>query len=385
MDPILDMNAENIIKRLQNKGFSAYAVGGCVRDSIMGRPTDDCDITTSALPNQVKEALNDYPIIDTGIQHGTVTAIVNGNPYEITTFRSEETYSDSRHPDGVIFVSDLKTDLSRRDFTMNSIAYNSNEGIIDPFCGVADINKKIIKTVGDPAERFNEDALRILRALRFSSVLGFEIDGETSKAINMLVHTVNNVSPERIYTELKKLLCGENACGVLKKFGSALSKIIEIKDEFPCFSALPKDFSMRFSYLCGDKAVDNLKKLRADNRTKYLCNLLVNSKPIPNDKTELKFYISDLGRENSAYVVDYRRIVFGEDGTKLADSIIKGDCCLSVGELDMKGDDIISLGIKGKSVSASQKYLLSSVIKGEIENNREDLLAALKSLDISIL
>ena len=142
---------------------------------------------------------------------------------------------------------------------------------------------------------------------------------------------------------------------------------------------------MRFSYLCGDKAVDNLKKLRADNKTKYLCNLLVNSKPIPNDKTELKFYISDLGRENAAYVVDYRRIVFGEDRTKLADSIIKGDCCLSVGELDIKGDDIISLGIKGKSVSASQKYLLSSVIKGEIENKREDLLAALKSLDISIL
>ncbi len=385
MKPKLDLNTNNLINLLQSNGFSAYAVGGCVRDSIMGKEITDVDITTSALPQQVKEVFSNFKTIDTGIQHGTVTVIANGTPYEITTFRTEDTYTDSRHPDNVLFVSDIKTDLSRRDFTMNAIAYNEKEGIVDPFNGIADIKNRVIRTVGNPFHRFQEDALRILRALRFSSVLGFEIEEETAKAINNLAHTVNKVSPERIYVEIKKLICGKNAYDVVKKFIPALREIIPINDDISCLSHLPNDFPMRLTYLCGNSTADVLKKLRADNNTKRLCKLVSESSPIPNDETQLKFYISALGREDASYVIKYRKAVFGEDKSDLCEKNLNQNLCLSVGELAINGDDILTLGIQGKLISKAQKYLLSSVIKGELENKREVLLETLKNLDISVL
>ncbi len=385
MKPMLDLNTNNLINVLQSNGFSAYAVGGCVRDGIMGRDITDFDITTSALPQQVKEVFSNYKTIETGIQHGTVTVIVNGAPYEITTFRTEDIYTDSRHPDSVIFVSDIKTDLSRRDFTMNAIAYNEKEGIVDPFNGIADIENKQIRTVGSPSKRFQEDSLRILRALRFSSVLGFEIEDKTAVAINNLAHTVNNVSPERIYVEIKKLLCGKNAHNVVKKFTPALREIISVKDDISRLSNLPKDFPMRLYYLCGASTAEVLKKLRADNKTKRLCKLISESSPIPNDETQLKFYISNLGREVASYVIKYRKSVFGEDKCNKSEEILNKNLCLTVCELAINGDDILSLGIQGKSIHKAQKYLLSSVIKGEIPNQREVLLETLKNLDISVL
>ncbi len=385
MKPRLDVNTNNLINILQSNGFSAYAVGGCVRDSIMGKAITDFDITTSALPQQVKEVFSNYKTIDTGIRHGTVTVIVNGNPYEITTFRTEDAYTDSRHPDSVTFVSDINTDLSRRDFTMNAIAYNEKEGIVDPFNGISDIDNKLIRTVGDPFKRFQEDSLRILRALRFSSVLGFEIESETATSINNLAHTVNNVSPERIYVEIKKLLCGKNAHNVVKKFTPALNKIIPIKGDVSRLSVLPNDFPMRLSYLCGESTAEVLNKLCADNNTKRLCKLILASTPIPNDETQLKFYISNLGREDASYVIKYRKSVFGEDKCNKSEEILNQNLCLAVNELAVNGDDILSLGIQGKSISKAQKYLLSSVIKGEIPNQREVLLETLKNLDISVL
>jgi len=385
MKPRLDSTTNNLIHMLQSNGFSAYAVGGCIRDGIMGREITDIDITTSALPKQVKEVFSHYTTIDTGIKHGTVTVLVNGTPYEITTYRTESTYTDSRHPDSVTFVSDIKTDLSRRDFTMNAIAYNEKEGIIDPFNGVADIENKLIRTVGDPSKRFQEDSLRILRALRFSSVLGFEIEEETAKAINYLAHTVNNVSVERIYVEIKKLLCGKNAREVLKKFAPALNEIIPINGDISRLSVLPNDFPMRLSYLCGESTEEALTKLRADNNTKRLCKLILTSTPIPKDEIEIRFYISNLGREDTSYVLKYRKAIFGEDKSDLCEKILNQNLCLSVGELKINGNDILSLGIQGKLIPKAQKFLLSSVIKEEIPNQREVLLETLKNLDISVL
>ncbi len=385
MNLYLDENCEQIISTLQNAGFLAYAVGGCVRDGLMKRQTTDYDITTSAKPEEIKSALAGYKTFDTGIRHGTVTVIVDKSPYEITTFRSEASYSDSRHPDSVSFITDLETDLSRRDFTMNAIAYNKIEGIIDPFGGTKDIQNRIIRTVGNPYKRFEEDALRILRALRFSATLGFEIEAETAKAVNDLLPTVKMVSPERIYVEIKKILCGDYAAEVISKFSPALSSLLPIDTDFAPLQSLPKDFPMRLTKLCGDKALDVLKGLRADNFTKNRCALLLNSSPIPDGETEIKLYISTLGRENAHYLRNYRSVAFGEDKTGRMAHIMSTCSCLSVSELKINGDDIIAVGIKGKAVAEVQKRLLCGVIKGEFPNEREVLLERLKSLDISDL
>lgn len=180
----LPENVELILSKLNNNGYEAYIVGGCVRDSLLGLVPHDWDICTSALPEQILEAFNDYKIIPTGLKHGTVTIVIDASQYEITTYRIDGEYEDNRHHKEVSFTSNLKDDLSRRDFTINAMAYSPLIGLIDYFNGQDDLNKKIIKCVGDPNKRFNEDALRILRCLRFSSTYNFSIETKTSKSIH---------------------------------------------------------------------------------------------------------------------------------------------------------------------------------------------------------
>ena len=177
----LSKETQLIIEKLNSCGFKAYIVGGCVRDYLMGLTPSDIDITTNAKPEETKEVFSDFRVIETGIKHGTVSVLVNGRQFEVTTFRIDSEYSDNRHPDSVSFTSNIEEDLARRDFTMNAIAYNEQEGFIDPFGGMEDIKNRIIRCVGKPDKRFNEDALRILRALRFSSVTGFDIEENTKK------------------------------------------------------------------------------------------------------------------------------------------------------------------------------------------------------------
>ena len=186
-----------IIDILEKNGYEAFGVGGCVRDTILDRKPQDWDITTSALPNQVKELF--YRTIDTGIQHGTVTVLIKGVGYEVTTYRIDGEYNDSRHPESVEFTADLIEDLKRRDFTINAMAYNPGIGLVDAFDGIGDIEKKEIRCVGNPRERFGEDALRILRAVRFSAQLGFHIEEGTMEAIKELAGTLENISAERIH------------------------------------------------------------------------------------------------------------------------------------------------------------------------------------------
>lgn len=374
MDIRLPRNAEFIISKLTAAGFEAYAVGGFVRDKIMGRAVSDIDITTSALPEETKKVFADYTVIETGIKHGTVTLILDNVPYEVTTYRRESGYTDSRHPDSVTFVRDINIDLSRRDFTVNSIAYSPIYGIVDPYGGIDDINNKIIRAVGDPYKRFEEDALRILRALRFSSVLGFEIEEQTSYAVSRLCGTLNKVSPERILTELKKLLCGINAENVLRKYIGCIESIIPVKGGYERLSLLPENFPMRMTCLCGSAVTDALKYLRSDNKTKHLCSVLSSSEPIPEDETKLKLYISQLGRETAGIVLDYRRILYGEDKDFLGERILNSDTCLSVAELAVNGNDLIESGIKGTDVGRILKQLLFSVIINETDNNKKSLL-----------
>ncbi|MBR5290579.1 MAG: CCA tRNA nucleotidyltransferase, partial [Erysipelotrichaceae bacterium] len=208
MQIILPSKVKFIIDTIRQAGYEAYAVGGCVRDSILGREPDDWDITTSATPMQVKELFR--RTIDTGIQHGTVTVMLDKDGFEVTTYRIDGKYEDSRHPKEVIFTPSLEEDLKRRDFTINAMAYNEEDGIIDLFGGMEDIKNKRICCVGDPMERFSEDALRIMRAVRFSAQLGYTIEKSTAAAIKELAPTLQNISAERIQVELVKLVTSPN-------------------------------------------------------------------------------------------------------------------------------------------------------------------------------
>ncbi len=210
--------SKTALKILKENGFEGYLIGGSVRDYIMGLPIGDIDITTNATPQQVKQVFQDFRVIETGIKHGTVTVLINSEPIEITTYRSEGTYSDNRHPDSVEFSTRLEDDVVRRDFTMNGIALDLDGTFCDLVGGIDDIKKGQIRCIGDAETRFREDALRILRGIRFASVLGFEIEAETEKAIHKCRNLLLNISAERIREELVKLVCGKNAYRVLKDF-----------------------------------------------------------------------------------------------------------------------------------------------------------------------
>ena len=219
----LDAGAAALLARLHGAGYAAYAVGGCVRDSLLGRTPQDWDLCTSARPEQVLALFGEGQCIPTGLQHGTVTIKYGGQLYETTTFRTEGAYTDGRHPDEVHFVPDVRQDLARRDFTINAMAYNDAEGLIDPFGGQQDLQQGILRAVGDPATRFEEDALRILRALRFSARLGFALDEATAAAALQARDTLQSVSAERIYTEIDGLLGAPNAGPTLAKYGEILA------------------------------------------------------------------------------------------------------------------------------------------------------------------
>ena len=215
-----------LLNRLKEAGFSAYAVGGCVRDSLLGLKPHDWDICTSALPEQMQQVFQDFRTVETGLKHGTLTVIVNHEPYEVTTFRVDGDYTDHRHPDSVRFVGDLTQDLARRDFTVNAMAWSPDTGLADPFGGQQDLSAGLIRAVGIPEQRFDEDALRILRALRFAAVFGFEIESATSAALRKMAPDLSRVAGERIRVELLKLLCGKAAGKILREYPDVLSEII---------------------------------------------------------------------------------------------------------------------------------------------------------------
>lgn len=216
----------DLISRLEEAGFSAYAVGGCVRDTLLSLQPHDWDLCTSARPEDMQRVFQGEHVAETGLRHGTLTVILDHIPYEITTFRTDGSYTDHRHPDSVTFVEDVAGDLARRDFTVNAMAYSPHTGLVDLFGGREDLDRRVIRCVGVPEERFREDALRILRALRFASVFDFSVDPETEKALRLLAPTLNNVAAERVREELMKLLCGPGAGRILRGYPDVLSVII---------------------------------------------------------------------------------------------------------------------------------------------------------------
>lgn len=439
---LLPQDAKKLISLLHSCGYKAYAVGGCVRDFLMGTTPKDIDIATCALPEETETVLKnaDIKYIETGIKHGTVTAIVNRTPYEITTFRSDGEYKDNRHPENVEFVKNIEDDLSRRDFTVNAMAYNDEEGLVDCFGGKEDLENRIIRCVGDPDTRFNEDALRIMRALRFSSVLGFDIEKQTAQSIIKNRALLSNIAVERIYVELVKLLLGDNCEAVLLKYRDVIAEIIpELKPSFDCaqnsvwhiydvythsvksLAVSPKKDYIRLAMLLHDsgkpfvKKTDSngidhfkthpavsydiakkvLKRLRVSREVFDKVTLLVkiHDEHIYPDKRSIKMCLKVLGEDMTLDFIDVKIADMKTHNPdkvsdtcstlynikKICENIIADNEPYKLSQLKINGNDLLSLGYNGSEIKKELDYLLDKVIENEENNNREYLLSLAKN------
>lgn len=389
-----------LLKRLEDSGHEAYIVGGAVRDGIMGRACSDYDIATSALPEQTKQVFSDVRTFDTGIKHGTVTVLTPFHSVEVTTYRSDGSYSDGRHPDGVTFSDSILHDLARRDFSINAVAYNPKTGIKDPFGGIKDISDKIIRCVNDPYERFTEDKLRMIRALRFSSVLGFSIDEAASQAIHSLCGEIGCVSMERIFSELSKMLRPKSPepC-FLFEFKDLLFKIIpELEPTYEANVHMICKALTSFSHaeplhipfsalLYGIDSVETVKnvsvRLRASSElTKKICTLTEykHMKITPHRPT-LRRLLGQLGADMLLELLEFQK-AFGtcleyEGACECVGDILEKKEPVALCDLKVNGNDLISLGISpGKEVGRTLSLLLDAVINDRVANEKAALLSA---------
>ena len=383
---------KSLIDLLNSKGYEAYAVGGCVRDCVMGRVPNDFDMTTNATPDEMLTVFSKYKVIETGLKHGTLTIISEDIPVEITTYRVDGEYHDSRHPDKVYFTRNLKDDVSRRDFTVNAMAYNDKTGIVDFYGGINDINKKLIMAVGDADKRFKEDALRIIRALRFASVLCFDIEETTAFAARKNAELLKNISAERIHVELKKLLQGKNAIKILKQYSDILAYVSKemfsfCTEKLKNLSDAPDDVNVFFAFLlvgATEREVnDALSRLKFSNaeRKEITELLLLEQKDIPKNKIEMKLFISETDIE---LVPKYLTLLsaLGEKASsaeKYYGEIRDNKECVYISDLKVNGNDLSKAGIsKGEKMGRALKFLLCAVINGEVENEKEALLKLAK-------
>lgn len=428
-------NVDTAINLLQSAGFEAYAVGGCVRDSLLGKTPNDWDITTSAKPEDMKSVFAEFHCIDTGIKHGTVTVVIDGEPLEITTFRLDGEYEDNRHPKSVTFTSNLGADLGRRDFTVNAMAYSKMTGTVDLFGGQNDLKNGIIRCVGDPDRRFNEDALRILRALRFASALDFEIEEKTAQSLLKNRALLGNISEERIAKELLKLVCGKGAKRILTDFAPVLFEILpELQPMYKnshdnphhCYDiyehtliaveSIDPEPTLRFAMLlhdCGKPAVKKFdengvahfyghQRISAEISAQILARLKVSNK----FRDEILFLVSNHDRwelyENTEKMPRYLS-KFGLDGVLNLLKVMRADVlaqspeyryrldqiadaeetaknlaaqkpCLSLSELQINGRTLMDIGIpQGRKLGAVLAQLLDEVIDGVTKNTQEAL------------
>lgn len=431
--------AAYILRILHNAGYESWLVGGCVRDLLRGVEPHDWDICTSARPEEVERCFAGHRIIETGLKHGTVTVLEDGNPYEITTYRTEGPYSDSRRPDYVAFVSSLESDLARRDFTMNAIALGLDGSLRDPFGGVEDIKAGLIRCVGEPAHRFREDGLRIMRALRFAAVLGCEIEERTAQAIHENRRMLAHVAAERINVELCKLLMGEKAGDILRQYPDVLCQfwpqmkpLVTLEQHSPwhCWGgwehtiraveAAPADGILRLTMLLHDigkpgckstdeKGIDHfyghpsagaklagqmLRALKFDNKTRERVGILVehHDVQIPCQDRSIRKWMGRLGTETFFQLLEVKRadgmgqdyelvkdrFVELEEMKAKAEEIVAQGQCLSLKDLSVNGKDVIAAGVvPGPEVGRVLNKLLERVMNGDAANQRQELLKLL--------
>ena len=434
----------SVIGILHSHGYEAYVVGGACRDMLMGKSANDWDVATSALPKETAALFASYKVVETGIAHGTVTVIFDGMTVEITTFRIESGYSDNRHPDKVDFTSKIEEDLSRRDFTVNAIAYSPLAGFVDPYGGKADIEKKIIRCVGNPDKRFGEDALRILRALRFSSVLGFEIDKETADSIHKNKHLLANISAERIFVEVSKMLCGKDIKRILTDYSDVIFFIFpELEAMSRCdqnherhiynvwghtvaaVDAVRNEPHLRFAMLLHDSGKPHVKttdenttdhfyrhakksreiannilhRLKTSNSfRKKVCDLTEYHDFLP-DKISVKTYkkyITKLGFETIRELFEIREAdiraqnpVFLNEGLeankiglKILEEIEAENACFRISDLAISGNDLAEVGIPpSPKMGRILETLLDEVMGDKLENKKDTLLNRAKEIN----
>ncbi len=385
--PVLPQDVITILERLNQGGFEAYIVGGCVRDCILGREPQDWDITTSAQPEEVKAA---FPhTFDTGIKHGTVTVVLQKNNYEVTTYRVESDYDDCRHPNEVYFTKNLKDDLLRRDFTMNAIAYHPLDGFRDYFDGMGDIEKGIIRGVGEAAERFQEDALRMLRAVRFSAQLGFVIEEKTYAALKENAKLIQKISVERIRMELEKLLQGAFTeriallweSGLLAEIYPLLNEELQEHKEtvLTQMKEASRDIVVRWTlflqYMTEKEARECLKYLRFDNNTLRAVALLLKNlgEELPSDPYGLRKKAYEMGGSHLEQLLAVKKRInpkgnFEKLQATWNEILERGDC-ITLKELQITGDDLIAMGMKkGKKIGELLEALLD-IVHREPEKN----------------
>ena len=427
--------AEQILHRLEEKGFEAYVVGGCVRDSLLGREPHDWDITTSATPQQVKKIFQ--RTVDTGLKHGTVTVLLDREPYEVTTYRIDGEYLDGRHPSGVTFTRSLREDLQRRDFTINAMAYSDSRGLQDCFGGLEDLKKGMIRAVGDPMKRFGEDALRIMRAVRFAAQLGYAVEEETRRAMKTLAPTLSRVSAERIAAELEKLLVSPHPemirmaweCGITAVVLPEFDRCMETEQNNPhhCYSVgehtihslmearrdrvlrlamLLHDFGKPACKTTDDKGIDHfyghpeksaalanqiLRRLKYDNDTRSAVVRLVrcHDRKVRLTKPGVRKAVMEIGEDLFPLFLEvkdadlyaqslYQRQEKVEEMAeirRLYAQILEAGDCLSLRDLAVSGDDLIAAGMQpGKELGRVLQDMLRDVVDVPAHNDRDYLL-----------
>lgn len=385
----LDSATAFILNRLSSLGYEANLVGGSVRNHLLGLPVTDVDITTSATPEETKAAFSDCRVIETGIKHGTVTVLVDGTPCEITTYRSDGEYLDNRHPSSVEFTTSLSDDLSRRDFTVNAICYNPRDGYTDLFDGVGDIERRVIRAIGDPEVRFREDALRILRALRFSSVLGFDIDPTTADAIHRTRDLLRNVSRERIYVEWEKLLGGSGAYDILTDYPDVIEVAIPelsglklpTRDSFLAADTTVRALAL-FYLTTADPVSDfgtAMRALHTDNFTRIngstALKIYPTLDPTTPESVALAVYEYGMTPVTLAISLGISLGKYPHTARASLDAVKSGVVISSLSSLAIDGADLISRGIRGRAVGDLLDMIVRMVISGELANDRSTLIA----------
>ena len=430
---ILPQYAAGCIQALEDAGYSAYAVGGCVRDALLGIPPHDFDLCTSALPEQTEAVFAQYPLVLAGKKHGTIGVVLDGQVVEITTYRTEGSYHDNRHPDWVAFVPDIERDLARRDFTINAMAWSPKRGLADPFGGQQDLQKKILRAVGDPVQRFQEDSLRILRGVRCAVRFGLTVDPETEQAMLSQAHLMDNLARERVFEELCKLLPLVTAEDLLH-FAPILAAVIpELKPligfdqrsphhAYDLFThvahvtaAVPADLTLRWAALLHDvgkiptftqdetgrghfyghaktgaeMADAILRRLKAPAQLRQEVVLLIDRHmtKLPPEKKQLRRWLSRLGWDTVVQLLHLQEADMGSKGTgkpeemaqfaqlrALLDAIQTENSCLSLKDLAVNGHDLMALGYQGREIGAILNSLLEQVLDETLPNEKNVLL-----------
>ena len=436
-ESVFPQEVKTILARLEDAGFAAYIVGGCVRDLLMGRTPEDWDMTTSARPEQVM-ALFAGHCIPTGLQHGTVTVRENHLSFEVTTFRADGDYADHRHPSAVRFSDTLAEDLQRRDFTVNAMAMDLRGELTDLYGGREDIRNRVIRCVGDPDKRFDEDALRIMRALRFASVLGFTIASETAQSLRRERELLHDIAVERIYVEMNKLLCGDGAADVLLTYPEVIG--VFLPEILPCVgfdqrnyhhcydvwehsvraaAAAPKDAALRWTMLLHDAgkpavftqdgdgvghfyghakvsvelAGTALQRLKfpAAQQQQILTLIEWHDRDIPRTEKSIRRALNQLGAEglrqliavkradNMGQAEEFRWVQRELDkAEEIMETLLVQDACFSLKQLAIRGGDAAALGLQGAAIGEALRGALEAVMEGKVPNDREALLQWLR-------